>query len=60
LGRTFVNLPFINGDTSWELPIPATYILERNGSVLYASADADYTRRPEPEELVRFLDRRAA
>jgi peroxiredoxin len=58
--RTFVNLPFINGDTSWELPIPATYILERNGSVLYASADADYTRRPEPEELVRFLDRRAA
>ncbi len=23
--RTFVNLPFANGDSSWELPIPATY-----------------------------------
>ena len=58
--RTFVNLPFINGDASWELPIPATYILQRDGAVLYASADPDYTRRPEPEELVRFLDQLAA
>jgi peroxiredoxin len=58
--RTFVNLPFLNGDASWELPIPATYILERNGSVLYASADPDYTRRPEPDELVRFLDQLTA
>jgi peroxiredoxin len=58
--RTFVNLPFLNGDCSWELPIPATYVLERNGTVLYTSADPDYTRRPEPEELVRLLDRLAA
>jgi peroxiredoxin len=26
-GRVFVNLPFANGDASWELPIPATYIV---------------------------------
>jgi peroxiredoxin len=58
--RTFVNLPFLNGDSSWELPIPATYILERNGTVLCASADPDYTRRPEPEELVRLVDQLAA
>ncbi len=58
--RTFVNLPFLNGDNSWELPIPATYILERDGTVLYASADPDYTRRPEPEKVVRLLDRHAA
>src|SRR5579864_2245017 len=32
--RAFVNLPFTNGDDSWELPIPATYILERDGTVL--------------------------
>jgi peroxiredoxin len=53
--RTFVNLPFVNGDDSWELPIPATYILDRDGSVLFASANADYTERPEPAEIVRFL-----
>jgi peroxiredoxin len=53
--RAFVNLPFVNGDDSWELPIPATYIIDRDGSVLYASADEDYTERPEPEDIVRFL-----
>ena len=53
--RAFVNLPFTNGDDSWELAIPATYILDRNGSVLYASANEDYTERPEPSEIVGML-----
>jgi peroxiredoxin len=53
--RTLVNLPFINGDDSWELPIPATYIIDRDGTVLYASANEDYTDRPEPEGVLRFL-----
>jgi peroxiredoxin len=51
----FVNLPFANGDESWELPIPATFILERDGTVLYASADEDYTERPEPADILRAL-----
>jgi len=55
--RAFINLPFANGDESWELPIPATYILGRDGTVLYASADEDYTERPEPAEIVSFLER---
>jgi len=54
--RAFVNLPFVNGDDSWELPIPATYIIDRDGSVLYASANEDYSERPEPEDIVRFLN----
>jgi peroxiredoxin len=54
--RTFVNLPFVNGDDSWELPIPATYIVERDGTVLYASANEDYTERPEPNEVVGILE----
>jgi peroxiredoxin len=54
--RAFVNLPFVNGDDSWELPIPATCIIERDGAVLYASANEDYTQRPEPEDIVRFLN----
>ena len=54
--RTFVNLPNTNGDDSWELPIPATYILDRDGTVLYASADEDYTERPEPLGILSFLE----
>jgi len=53
--RAFVNLPFTNGDDTWELPIPATYVLDRDGTVLYASANEDYTERPEPSEIVEFL-----
>ncbi len=53
--RAFVNLPFTNGDESWELPIPATYILDRDGTVLYASANEDYTERPEPADILNAL-----
>jgi peroxiredoxin len=53
--RAFVNLPFVNGHDSWELPIPATYIIDRDGTVLYSSANEDYTDRPEPAEIVRLL-----
>jgi peroxiredoxin len=53
--RAFVNLPLVNGDTSWELPIPATYIIASDGTVVYASANEDYTARPEPTHIVRFL-----
>jgi len=53
--RAFVNLPFTNGDESWELPIPATYILGRDGTILYASANEDYTERPEPVDITLAL-----
>lgn len=53
--RVFVNLPNANGDESWELPIPATYIVDRDGTILCASADADYTVRPEPAEILKRL-----
>ena len=53
--RAFVNLPLVNGDESWELPIPATYIVGRDGMVSFVSADEDYTERPEPGEIVRVL-----
>jgi peroxiredoxin len=53
--RAFVNLPFVNGDDSWGLPIPATYIIDRDGIVLFAAASEDCTERPEPEDIVRVL-----
>ena len=55
--RVFINLPFANGDESWELPIPATYILDRHGAVFYTSANEDYTERPEPVSILRCVSR---
>ncbi|MGC2447420.1 MAG: peroxiredoxin-like family protein [Candidatus Sulfotelmatobacter sp.] len=53
--RAFVNLPFTNGDDSWELPIPATFIVDRDGTILFASANEDYTERPEPADIIECL-----
>jgi len=55
--RAFVNLPFTNGDDSWELPIPAVYIVGRDGTIVYASANEDYTERPEPDDILICLQR---
>jgi peroxiredoxin len=53
--RAFVNLPFANGDSSWELPIPASYVIDQDSAILYAAATPDYTERPEPAEILRIL-----
>jgi peroxiredoxin len=49
------NLPAVNGESSWTLPIPARYVIGRDGMIRYAEVDADYTRRPEPEEMLPAL-----
>lgn len=51
----FVNLPFINGDESWTLPMPATFAIAPNGLVTFSFADPDYTLRAEPAEVLRSL-----
>ena len=53
--RAFVNLPFANGDDSWELPIPATFVLDRDGTIRFGSANEDYRERPEPADIVAAL-----
>lgn len=50
--RSFVNLPFANGDDSWELPVPATYVVGKDGRIVYARVDVDYRQRPEPVEIL--------
>jgi peroxiredoxin len=47
-----VNLPFVNGEKSWRLPLPATYVLDRHGRVVHAEAHADFRVRPEPEDAL--------
>jgi peroxiredoxin len=53
--RAFINLALANGDESWELPIPATYVADSDGTVLFAYANEDYTERAELGEIVERL-----
>jgi len=47
-----VNIPYINGEPSWRLPLPATYVISPAGRVVFAEAHADFRVRPEPEEAL--------
>jgi peroxiredoxin len=53
--RSFINLPFVNGEASWELPIPATFVIRQDGAIAYAFADEDPSVRPEPHAIVAAL-----
>ena len=50
-----LDVPASNGDNSWELPVPATYIIDRNGVVAAAHVDKDYTKRMEPGTVLATL-----
>jgi peroxiredoxin len=51
------DLPAINNDPAWVLPMPARYVIGQDGVIAYAEINPDYTHRPEPEALLPVLDR---
>jgi peroxiredoxin len=48
-------LPGINGDESWELPVPATYVIARDGRIVLAYIEVDYRKRLGPEAILDAL-----
>lgn len=56
LYRTFgVDLPTINEDPSWKLPMPARFVVGQDGIIAHAEVSPDYTRRPDPADLLPVL-----
>ena len=54
--RSFGNdLTQRNGDPSWQLPVPARFVVDAGGLVRSVEADPDYRYRPEPETAVALL-----
>jgi peroxiredoxin len=65
-----INIPFINGsqpsedgtrssdpngDATWRLPLPATFVLKPSGEIIFAEAHADHRVRPEPQDVLAVL-----
>lgn len=48
-------LPKFNGDDSWELPMPGTFVLDRHGIVRFASVDPNWMVRVEPAAILEAL-----
>lgn len=53
-----IDIPAFNGDDSFKLPVPATYIIGQDGVIIYDFVNADYTQRLEPAEIVAILARK--
>lgn len=50
-----IDIPAHNRDATFKLPLPATYIVRKDGVVAYGYAKADYTLRAEPAEVLAQL-----
>jgi peroxiredoxin len=44
-----------NGNDDWELPVPATFVIDRSGTIRLVSVDPDYRNRLEPAALLAAL-----
>ncbi|MEO0558432.1 MAG: peroxiredoxin-like family protein [Bacteroidota bacterium] len=50
-----IDLAAINGDDAWELPVPATYVIDTNSVIRFAFVEADYTQRAAPRQILDAL-----
>ena len=50
-----LNIPFINGDDSWRLSLPATFVISPANKILFAEAHADHRVRPNPVDVLAAL-----
>ena len=50
-----IDLPGTQGNQKFELPVPATFVVDSDGIIKLSDVDIDYTRRLEPEEVLEVL-----
>ncbi|NJN21141.1 MAG: AhpC/TSA family protein [Leptolyngbya sp. RL_3_1] len=55
-----IDLPATNGDDTFELPVPATYVIGAEGKVIHRFVNTDYTQREDPERIVAILQQMPA
>ncbi len=49
------DIPHFNGDDSWELPVPAMYIVNSKGTIVFSSINAEYLERIDPQAIIGAL-----
>ena len=55
-----LDIPARNGTPGeWALPVSATYVIDRSGSIVYAYTDVDYRDRANPRDVLNVLTRKA-
>ncbi|HEU5293906.1 MAG TPA: peroxiredoxin-like family protein [Burkholderiaceae bacterium] len=55
-GRLGNDLPVLNGNGRWALPMTATYLIDKRGQIVYSHVNADYRERAEPAAVLSRLE----
>jgi peroxiredoxin len=50
------DLQRVNAGHPRTLPLPATYVIDRDGTIRWAFVNTDYVRRAEPADILAALD----
>ncbi|MDG5471695.1 peroxiredoxin-like family protein [Jeotgalibacillus sp. ET6] len=50
-----LDVPGHNGNDDWELPKPATFVIDSSGEIIFAEVESDYTQRVEPSKVVQVV-----
>lgn len=50
-----INVEKHNGNQDYELPMPATYVVNKNRQIIYSFTPEDYTVRLEPELILEII-----
>ena len=50
-----IDLERFNGSDAWTLPLSGRFIMDQGGNILDVQVDPDYTKRPEPREIITLL-----
>jgi peroxiredoxin len=55
-GSVGTDIPVLNGNGLWVLPVPATYVIDEKGCIRFAHIEEDIRKRAEPDDVLRVIE----
>lgn len=55
-GSVGTDIPVLNGNGLWVLPVPATYVIDEDGRIRFAHIEEDVRKRAEPADVLRVIE----
>jgi len=55
-GSVGTDIPVLNGNGLWVLPVPATYVIDEEGRIRFAHIEEDIRKRAEPADVLRVIE----
>jgi len=52
-----IDIPAYNDEESYELPMPAVFVVNKSKEIIFSFVDEDYTKRCEPQDIINLLNK---